>query len=280
MTSAKTQKHRVLPGFVSGLVTAALFNPWDRALFLSIVHNRAFLMTDNFKTPFQGLTQTLMHRTISNGLYFVLQDATYDGLCAMLQAHRTETRVVFLAGLLAGAANGALLNSIAAVKYQGWALAGPSDQFSFALTARQMYREGGWLPFFKGTRATVTRDAAFGVTYELLRHLPVLVARSTEVAPSYSTPSHQFLLNVSAAVCATMVSAPFNYVRNVQYASSPQAPPTTIMAELRTLYCEVCNDATPWRTLQRRLRLGWGSLRVGIGMAVGTTVFELAQTAM
>ena len=28
-------KHRVLPGVVSGLCTAALFNPWDRALFLS-----------------------------------------------------------------------------------------------------------------------------------------------------------------------------------------------------------------------------------------------------
>jgi hypothetical protein len=280
MTSTKTQKHRVLPGFVSGLVTAALFNPWDRALFLSVVHNRPFLTADNFKTPFQGLTQTLMHRTISNGLYFVLQDATYDGLCAVLQAKRTETRVVFLAGLLAGAANGALLNSIASVKYQGWAVAGPSDRFSFASTARQMYKEGKWSPFFKGTRATVTRDAAFGVTYELLRHLPTLMAQSNEGAPPRLTPSHQFLLNVSSAVCATVVSAPFNYVRNVQYASSPQASHTTISAELRTLYREVCSDAAPWRTLQRRLRLGWGSLRVGVGMAVGTKVFELAQTAV
>ena len=112
-------KHRVLPGVVSGLCTAALFNPWDRALFLSVVHKRVFLSVENFRTPFQGLAQTLVHRTVSNGLYFALQDAAYDLASAVSQRPRTDTRVVFSAGLLAGAVNGAILNSIAAVKYQG-----------------------------------------------------------------------------------------------------------------------------------------------------------------
>jgi hypothetical protein len=113
-----TAQRRFGAGLASGLVCAALFNPWDRALFLSVIESRAFLSPSNFRTPFQGLSQTLVHRTFSNGLYFVLQDVAYDIMSDALNAPRSDSRVVLLAGLGAGAANGALLNSIAAIKYQ------------------------------------------------------------------------------------------------------------------------------------------------------------------
>ncbi len=181
----------------------------------------------------------------------------------------------FAAECQAGAANGAFLNSIAAVKYQGWAAAGPTDRFAFASTARAMFSHGGLAPFLKGTKATVVRDAAFGITFELLRH--VVSRRRPHVVDS---PTAVFATNVGAAVCATVVSAPFNYVRNVQYASAPTATPTTVLAELRQLVCEVRVDASPWRTLQRKLRLGWGSLRVGVGMAIGAKVYEVSQNLL
>ena len=70
-------------------------------------------------------------------------------------------------------------------------------------------------------------------------------------------------------------------MRNVQYASSVRDGPTSITFELRRLVSEVRGSrgtATgPWQTLQLRLRLGWGSLRVGAGMAVGAKVYESAQ---
>ncbi len=111
-------KRRFEAGLASGLVCASLFNPWDRALFLSVIESRAFLSPSNFRQPFQGLGQTLVHRTVSNGLYFVLQDVAYDVISDALDKPRSDSRVVLLAGLGAGAANGALLNSIAAIKYQ------------------------------------------------------------------------------------------------------------------------------------------------------------------
>ena len=282
----------MLPGLVTGLFQAAVFNPWDRALFLSVVHNRPFLTLDNFRSPFQGVAQTLAHRTISGGLYFVLQDAVYDSLSRTFDSSRTDARVIGLAGLLAGAANGAALNSIAAVKYHGWATAGGERQFSFWSTARHMYCSGGVTPFVKGTRATVVRDSAFGVVYEVLRHSPLLVASVASLTSAWSasasnasnsgansaTPS-QFTLNMCAAVCATVVSAPFNYVRNIQYASDAAAAPTSVVAELGRLVREARADASPWQALQRRLRLGWGSVRVGAGMAVGAHVYESVQQA-
>ncbi len=111
-------KRRFEAGLASGLVCASLFNPWDRALFLSVIESRAFLSPSNFRQPFQGLSQTLVHRTVSNGLYFVLQDVAYDFISDALDKPRSDSSVVLLAGLGAGAANGALLNSIAAIKYQ------------------------------------------------------------------------------------------------------------------------------------------------------------------
>ena len=61
-------------GLISGLIQAALFNPWDRALYLSVKENRNFLNIYNFHDPFAGVLQTISQRTISNGLYFPLED--------------------------------------------------------------------------------------------------------------------------------------------------------------------------------------------------------------
>jgi hypothetical protein len=211
-------------------------------------------------------------------------------------------------------------------------------------------RQGGLAPFLKGARATIARDAVFGIMcvdfhfgrmprvclivweipeysalymyacrYETLRHSQRLGAALGSLAdvcthayrnalgllPSASSPpaaatptsvgaaalgttmpapastSPQFATNVAAAVCATVASAPLNFVRNVQYASAVRDDPTSIAFELRRLVSEVRDSrgtATgPWRTLQLRLRLGWGSLRVGAGMAVGAKVYESAQ---
>jgi hypothetical protein len=211
-------------------------------------------------------------------------------------------------------------------------------------------RQGGLAPFVKGARATIARDAVFGVMcvdfhlvrmprvglilkstlehlalymnvrrYETLRHsqrlgaalgsladvcahayrnaLGLLPAASSPPAaatptsagaapletpmPAPASTSPQFATNVAAAVCATVASAPLNFVRNIQYASPVRDGPTSIAFELRRLVSEVRDSrgtATgPWRTLQLRLRLGWGSLRVGAGMAVGAKVYESAQ---
>ena len=61
-------------GLISGLIQAAVFNPWDRALYLSVKENRNFLNSYNFHDPFAGVLQTITQRTISNGLYFPLED--------------------------------------------------------------------------------------------------------------------------------------------------------------------------------------------------------------
>ena len=63
----------LISGFSSGLVVAFALNPWDKALYLSVINQRSFLDLNNFHKPFQGVTQSLFQRAVSHGLYFPLE---------------------------------------------------------------------------------------------------------------------------------------------------------------------------------------------------------------
>jgi hypothetical protein len=54
--SSLPSKHTLVKincGLLGGISQAGLFNPWDRALYLSVKHNRPFLSGLNFINPYQ-----------------------------------------------------------------------------------------------------------------------------------------------------------------------------------------------------------------------------------
>jgi hypothetical protein len=59
-------------GLLSGLTQSLLFNPWDRALYLSVKEDRAFLRRANFRHPWRGASSSLFHRAASSGMYWPL----------------------------------------------------------------------------------------------------------------------------------------------------------------------------------------------------------------
>ena len=76
---------------------------------------------------------------------------------------------------------------------------------------------------------------------------------------------------------ATIVSAPFNLVRNVQYATRSREKADTISTVLRDFMTETHRQQSAWkrtRFVQNRLRIGWGTVRVAIGMAFGHFVYD------
>ncbi|XP_026192677.1 uncharacterized protein LOC34623181 [Cyclospora cayetanensis] len=62
---------------VTGFVTAAVFNPWDKALYLSVKEGRPFLAPINWHLPFRGFLRAFVARTLSTGLYFPLEAAGF-----------------------------------------------------------------------------------------------------------------------------------------------------------------------------------------------------------
>jgi hypothetical protein len=298
---ASSHAHMILAGLASGVSVAGLFNPWDRALYLSVLHSRPFLHRANFHRPYQGFLQVVLHRTLSGGLYFPLFDMAQPPTKQLIShwvSHVSSAEqsalLHFACGNFAGGVSGVLLNGLTAIKYASW-----DARTGFFTTARNMYRAGGYRPFVKGINATVVRDTCFGgvfavTKFQLARLLrpyvrvesaPLLgVSRTTAAAlhppPEQPTTRLQFsagTVDFSAALLAglmaTTASSPFNYVRNIKYGwPSSSAPPSSFRI-LRDLLVESRAAPSFARHVQERLRLGWGTGRVAVGMAVGQFLY-------
>jgi len=319
-------------GLVSGVVQAGLLNPWDRALYLSVVQHRPFIRCANFKDPYRGFWQSVVHRTLSGGTYFMLQAQMQtllahftstepeDGISTNANANPTTTSTNstgsstvsseathkihmspelqhFIVGLGAGMTNGMLLNKLASVKYHAW---NQREGISFWAAAKQMYKKGGYPVFFKGIVVTGLRDMTFGCVYEVMRvilrpHFEKMVKQRTQLIKAKSTIegknatnhlfpiSLYFIANMISASIATVVSGPFNYARSMQYACKADEVTPSIMNVLKTLWQECHQQGSVWRGmshLQQRLRVGWGTARVGVGMAIGQHVFDWAKSSM
>lgn len=262
------------PALVSGAAQAVLFNPVDRALYVRVKHRRKrFLDWRNFERPFQGFFNAAVYRTLVGASYMFWQDSARIYITRFLpeycQADVSPQLNSFIIGLFAGSINGLALNMLQAVKFRMW----NSDKrgVTFASTARLMYHEAGIPIFFRGCMTTVVRDSVFGVVYETMRrsrawkdffyeNVTAAMAggwldrepseaaekptRATERRTSAATAAHSpcgtcsFLSNLVAAIVASMLSSPFNYVRSVVYGTPPGAIPLGYWPLLKSFYTQ------------------------------------------
>ena len=277
-------------GFISGMFSTAVLNPYDRALFLAVSNSRPFMCAANFRSPFAGLSQTLFSRSVSTGLWFPLEDLSHRLLRDRLGLRGTLENA--LSGQMAGAANAALLNPLHVVKFRTWGL--PDHERNILRAARDIYAHGGALAFTRGMKATMARDMVFGMTYSSLRRY---ASSKQQQAPTAWRRSREFAVNAASAAVATVVSGPFNYVRNVQFAKvrgwrrSARAARARHALSLRARASQFGVDERPpsirealryfaheaqaregvvarLRYVQTRLMIGWGTLRVASGMAI------------
>jgi hypothetical protein len=256
----------LLCGLVAGVAQAGIFNPYDRALFLSVKDHRAFFDPRNWKNPYSGVFQSVGGRAAAGGLYFPLEhfflECTTDS-----QFHH------FGAGSVAGAVNACLLNPLSAIKYKTWSR---SENRGMWTEAVGMLRKssGSIRPFLNGLPPTLYRDIVFGGCYTWLRlQIPYWYHSDSDWKPH----EHQWMGNLVAAGLATVASGPFNYVRNVQYGTSSRIRADGTWQVLRALVQatkEQPAGAPRWRFLQSRLRIGWGTARVAFGMSFAHGVYD------
>jgi hypothetical protein len=94
--------------------------------------------------------------------------------------------------------------------------------------------------------------------------------KTPQLSTSLSLASSLF-----AGGIACTVSSPLNYVRNVKYGTASHQQPPTSHAALALLWKEAVESGHTASYLQGQLRVGWGTLRVSVGMAVGYELFEV-----
>ncbi|KAL3918569.1 MAG: hypothetical protein SGPRY_005967, partial [Prymnesium sp.] len=135
-------------GFAAGMLVTAVLSPYDRALYLSIAHRRAFLDGLNWKRPFQGLGQGVIGRAISSGLWFPLERVCLDSLNSQRASWLSEGVRTTLAGQIAGCLNALLLSPLNMIKFQTWGM--PEGERRFHQVAGELYKIGGVSTFFRG----------------------------------------------------------------------------------------------------------------------------------
>lgn len=266
----------LVSGFITGILCSALFNPWDRGLFLSVKYKRPFLSFDNFTAPYQGLTQAIVQRSILGSIYFVMQGQMKTYLAPYLHDQQgiSEPKTQFCIGMVSGTISGIVTNPISAVKYHSWG----KENILFSSSVKQMWAQGGIKSFIKGTRATVGRDMVFGSTYEVLRHLMQDKLSKSSLLEEYQS---DFLYNTPAAAIAAIASGPLNYARNIQYATPPNAKIPKIGTALNSLLIESQQHNQTFLKrmyfFQQRLNVGWGTGRASVGMATGQVIFDYTR---
>lgn len=260
-------------GIGAGMIQAGLFNPYDRALYLSVKHKRPFISLSNWKNPYLGFAQSVCGRAVQGGLFFPLEKTFQSVLIAGQNEHDGHGTVKmkrnrasdFLVGSAAGCVNATFLNPLTAIKYRTW---GKSKNRGMMREARHMWRKAGITPFLHGLLPTVCRDVIFGGCYTLIRH---------HLQDSGQNPERLWASNMCAAAVATMASGPFNLARNMQYATGTTKERPSIVQVLGKLGRDMRERnslVSRVSFLQNRLRIGWGTLRVATGVALGQQVFD------
>ena len=262
-------------GLIAGTISAGLFNPMDRALYLSVKNRKPFLSKENFlPNPYQGFLQSVGHRALAGGLYYPLEH--FFMTCIPTANHNPyidhnhHKLYHLLAGMAAGSVNAILVNPFAAVKYKTW---GRSHGINRGIVQEvyDMHNKGGLRPLFiNGLAATILRDLTFGGCYTFLRlelHYKI----------NYITDENQWIANVIAASVATIISGPFNLVRNIQYSTKSRHVADSVVVVLQDFNTEISERQSilgKLKHIQNRLRLGWGTVRVAGGMAFGQILYD------
>ncbi|KAL3940011.1 MAG: hypothetical protein SGBAC_005363 [Bacillariaceae sp.] len=262
----------VVSGLIAGMTSAGLFNPVDRALYLSVKNEIPFLSKANFISPYSGFLQSVGHRAVSGGLYypleqFFLAQMSPSPIVLLTSGAGNTAFNNLLAGTAAGSCNAIIVNPISAVKYKTW---GRDNPRSFFVEAADMLRKGGLRPFTNGMLPTVLRDLVFGGCYTVIRF-------ELQYRFQLSNSDYQWAANMAAAAMATIVSGPFNLARNVQYATRSRNKADSVIEVFVSFYGEVKELPTTLekcKRIQNRLRIGWGTARVAVGMSFGHFVYD------
>jgi len=243
-------------GVVAGGIQAIIFHPYDRALFLAQVNNRSFLNWRNFPLDIKGLDASLIQRSLTYGSFFPLETIFSNYLRTYMADN--SMLIPFFSGQFAGATNGMLTNTLSLLKFQRWLEV--SRRRSFMTILNELYATHGIRTLTYGLRITIMRDTIFGGTFTTLRMVP---------------QENSMLTDFAAAFVATTLASPLNFIRTYKFAHMQEKHGAQkAKAQLQSELAELDGFGARARHLFKRLMLGYGTVRVAVGMSIGGALYR------
>ena len=273
-------KYEVSAGTLAGVISGGILSPFDKALYFSIKNHRPLFVKANWVKPFHGIGQTLFYRSLSTTCYFPTERLSKHYLLESEYTHEsfsslTKNRQNLICGIIAGALTATVVNPTQVIRYDSWI-----NHTTFSTSLKNLYKGNGIINFSKGLIATLCRDSVFGAIYSLTRHLKP--NEKLQLIDDIIYNKYHFFFdgcwNALCAFFATAMSSPFNYVRSIQFATHSHDKPDTI----RYIFLQNIRDLTSNRLTLRekstylnvRLKIGWGTARVALGMAIGSQLYS------
>jgi len=244
----------ILDGLVTGCISTVLFNPMDRALFLMVKDKKPFYEPSLWRSPYQGVGKALYGRIIAYGVYLSFFDLYSDFF-----KERTKHSLL-LASLATGLTTVNLSHGFNVIKMYQWS---HKTSNGIIKSTKLMAAEYGWRIFFRAYFQTCLRDCIFSTTYFYLS--------------DKLNKEKRFGMNVAIASTATALSSPVNYLRTRLFFDFRESNVT-----LTKIFHELAEGVKSKETVpkkisyivQNRFNIGFGTLRVGLGMAVADKIYR------
>ena len=273
-------RYEVGSGTLAGIISGGILSPFDKALYFSIKNHRPLFVKANWVKPFHGIGQTLFYRSLSTTCYFpterlskhyLLESETFRASFSSLSDNKQN----LVCGIIAGAFTATVVNPTQVIRYDSWI-----NHTRFRTSVSNLYKGNGLINFSKGLIATLCRDSLFGAMYSLTRHLKYNEKFGLINERNYNK-YHFFFDGCWNAICAwlaTALSSPFNYVRSIQFGTHSHDTPDTIRyifkKNINGLRSNKLTLRQKYRYINVRLKIGWGTARVALGMAIGSQLYS------
>ena len=177
--------NEVFSGLVAGVLSAVVFNPLDKAIFISTTKNISFFNRQVWSNCFKGTSNAILSRLVSSGLYFSFIDHFSQSFFPVQTA--------FTASFLVNVST----NPVNLVKFHSW-----FNNLSTRESVSFFYKSHGIRGFYIGFPAVFLRDFIFNTSYISFRR------------------KEDHLFNLTLISGSLILVSPLNLVKNLKYGSN------------------------------------------------------------
>jgi hypothetical protein len=175
-------QNEVISGITTGIMTAIIFNPIDKAIYVSTTKNLSIFNKEVWSNCFKGTLNTILTRIITSGMYFTF----LDKLSASYSPFQTAVITSFTCNILT--------NPIQLVKFHGW-----YNNISLNDSYKLIYKTYGIRGLGIGFISIFLRDVCFNYSYLSLKK------------------EKDHLYNLSVVTLSLIGVSPLNLIKNKKY---------------------------------------------------------------
>lgn len=177
--------NEVLSGVSTGIISAIIFNPIDKAIYISTTKNLSFFNKEVWSRFYAGTLNTIATRLITTGLYFSFLDS--------LSTKYSPLQTAVATSLVCNS----LTSPIQLVKFHSW-----YNNVSLKDSISLIFKKHGIRGFGIGFVPIVLRDICFNYSYISFRK------------------KDEHLYNLGVITASLIAVSPLNLIKNKKYGSN------------------------------------------------------------